>query len=123
MAVNIDSYVWQVIANDPRLAAQYQPRPMTIPEQDYQIGEWFAFAGGVVEVISSNVWCSGRLWGYARSYRLRWTSADGQDVREKTYYPEDLTRHDNGVMGFDMAGLRALNMPSARRRRNPCEGC
>jgi hypothetical protein len=82
---NIDSYVWQVIANDPRLGRPPRPCTYPIPPQHYEIGERFAFAGGMVEVVDSRVWCTGRLWGYARVYRLRFTSDDGQDVREATF--------------------------------------
>ena len=73
MAINVDSYLWYVIANDPRLAQPYRPRPMIVPEQLFEIGELFSFAGGVVEIIASNVWCTGELWGYARAYRLHWS--------------------------------------------------
>ena len=112
------TYAWAVIEADERLRYT-TPTPMTIPDQEYDIGEWFTFAGGVVEIVDTTVWCAGRLWGYDRSYRLRYTSDDGQDVRETTAYREDLHRLEDGSIALNGDSLRAKQ----QRRPNPCEVC
>ena len=112
------SYAWAVIEADERLRYTV-PTPMTIPDQDYQIGEWFTFAGGVVEIVASAVWCSGRRWGYVRNYTLVYTADDGTDERTAEVWPSDLMRLDDGSLGFNDDSVWAKQ----QRRPNPCEVC
>ena len=115
MAINVDSYLWYVIANDPRLAQPYIPRPMIVPEQLFQIGEVFSFAGGVVEIVATNVWCTGELWGYARAYRLHWTNC--AECRETTVFQDQLQQLADGSVTFNQDRPKYATM----RRRSPCE--